>query len=299
MIELTAGKNLRLTLDPQNGAGVRTLVCLNGKGDWVPVLQPADPADSTASGSAMFPMVPFANRARGNVLQVGTATIRLSPNSADPLAIHGFGWQRPWDVVSQDAESCCLVLRADPGMPLRFEARIRVLVLGNEVEFSLDVTNPGSEPIPVGLGWHPYFPHLDRTTLRFRSDAFWLEGPDHLPTDPLHVPEELDFSASRAVPSSWRNNCYEGWPGRAVIVQPDLGYRLEIAAGPPLQHLMLYTPQSGVFALEPQSHLSGQTSVTRGGLLALPPDRTIASRLRFKVSPSFDDQVDNSGQAPS
>lgn len=283
MIELTASKTLRLSLDPQNGAAVRTFVCLNGKGDWVPVLQPADPADRTANGSAMFPMVPFANRARENVLQIGKASVHLSPNTADPLAIHGFGWQRAWEVVNLDAESCTLVLGSDPGMALSFEARIGVLLDMDEVEFLLDVTNPGPEPVPVGLGWHPYFPHLDRTTVRFDSDSFWLEGPDHLPTDPLRVPKELDFSASRKVPSSWRNNCYDGWPGHAVIVQPDLGYRLEMTADPPLQHLMLYTPQSGVFALEPQSHLSGRTWVTQDGLKALPPGSTLASRLRFKV----------------
>ena len=137
MIELTAGRTLRLTLGPQKGAAVRTFNFLNGKGDWVPVLQPADPADSTANGSAMFPMVPFANRARGNVLQIGAATFRLSPNSADPFAIHGFGWQCARDVVNHDTESCILVLSADPGMPLMFEARVGVHVDRDEVEFSL------------------------------------------------------------------------------------------------------------------------------------------------------------------
>ena len=122
-------------------------------------------------------MVPFANRARENVLQIGTTAIQLTPNSADPFAIHGFGWQRAWQVINQDAESCVLVLGADPELPLRFEARISVLLVGNEVEFSLDLTNPGHEPIPAGLGWHPYFPHLNRTTLGFSSDAFWLAGP--------------------------------------------------------------------------------------------------------------------------
>lgn len=299
MIELTASKTLCLKLDPQNGAAVRTFACLNGKEDWVPVLQPADPTDSTANGSAMFPMVPFANRARANLLQIGTTAIQLTPNSADPFAIHGFGWQRAWQVINQDAESCVLVLGADPELPLRFEARISVLLVGNEVEFSLDLTNPGHEPIPAGLGWHPYFPHLNRTTLGFSSDAFWLAGPDHLPTDHLRVPAELDFSTSRTVPSTWRNNCYEGWSGCAVITQPDLGYRLEMTAGPPLQHLMLYAPQSGVFALEPQSHVSGQTSVTSGGLLALAPGGVLASRLRFKVLPIFGDPAGDSVQAPS
>ena len=296
LMDLTGSESLRLTLDPQNGAAVRSFTCLNRKGDWVPVLQPADPADSTADGSAMFPMVPFANRVRGNVLRVGASTFRLTPNSADPLAIHGFGWRRAWEVVDRDAESCVLVLGADPEAPIQFAARIGVRLTGSEAEFSLDMSNPGPKPIPAGLGWHPYFPHLQRTTLSFGSDLFWLEGPDHLPTDHLRVPPELDFSTSRSVPSTWRNNCYQGWQGRAVIGQPDLGYRLEMTAGPPLRHLMFYAPQSGVFALEPQSHVSGLTSVTKGGVRALLPGGSFASRLRLRVSPTFNDLAGDPAQ---
>ncbi len=201
MIRLTASNHLRLTVDPRNGAAVRAFDFLNCEGNWVPVLQPADPSDCTANGSAMFPMVPFANRARGNVLRIGSTAVPLSPNTTDPLAIHGYGWQRVWRTKRHDADSCVLVLDADPAMPLCFEARIGVFVGQSEAEFTLDVTNPGSKPIPAGLGWHPYFPHLDRTALRFSCEAFWLEGPDHLPTDSLRVPTELDFSAFRRVPS--------------------------------------------------------------------------------------------------
>ena len=299
VIELADNGTLRLTLDPQNGAAVRAFDFLNGEGVWVPVLQPADAGDPTADGSAMFPMVPFANRARENVLRIGTAAIPLSPNTADPLAIHGFGWQRVWRVAKEDTRSCALILDVDPDLPLRFEARIEVLLGRDGTEFALETTNLAAEPIPAGLGWHPFFPHRNRTTLQFDSDRFWLEGPDHLPTDPLSVPPELDFSVSRAIPASWRNNCYEAWSGCAEIVQPDLGYRLEMSADAPLDHLMLYAPQSGVFALEPQSHVSGRTCVTEGGLMALPPGGTLASRLRLSVSPIFDDPTRHSGWAPS
>ena len=284
MIELAAG-GLCLRLDPQQGAAVRALdIRLPGQGR-VPVLQPADPGDATVRGSALFPMVPFANRARGNVLDLGERRISLTPNTEEPLAIHGFGWQSAWQVTRQEADRCSLYLAAAPGWPLRFESRIEIRLAPGAAEFHLGVTNPGPEAIPAGLGWHPYLPHRPGTDLQFRSERFWLAGPDHLPTDPLRVPPELDFAAPRPVPSTWRNNCYDGWSGQAVIRQPELGYRLEMCADAPLRHLMFYAPQSGVFALEPQSHLSGRTRVAADGLVALPPGATLAACMRLRVVP--------------
>lgn len=299
MITLVDGGPLRLTVDPQNGAAVWGFDYLNGSGVWVPVLQPADPDDRDAAGSAMFPMVPFANRARGNVLRSGTASIPLSPNTADPHAIHGFGWQHSWRMVKRDTGICRLELDVDPGMPLRFESSITITLVSGGAEFRLEMTNPNAHPIPAGLGWHPFFPHLAGTMLLFDSETFWLEGPDHLPTDSLCVPPELDFSVLRAVPATWHNNCYGGWSGYALIVQPDLGYRLEMSADPSLNHLMLYAPQTEVFALEPQSHVSGRTWVAEGGLLALPPGETLESWLRFSISPNLEVPASHSETEPS
>ena len=299
MIRLVGDETLRLTLDPRNGASVREFDFLNADGDWVPALQPTDPANPSADGAAMFPMVPFANRARGNFLGIGSARIHLSRNTAGPLAIHGFGWQRAWRVVQQDTCSCTLVVDVDRDMPLRFEARIAVKLDREGAEFALEVTNPNPEPIPAGLGWHPYFPQLPGTTLRFDCTTFWLQGPDDLPTFPLRVPPELDFSAARAVPDSWRDNCYEAWSGRAVIEQPDLGYRLEMSADPPLNHLMFYAPQTGVFALEPQSHVSGRTCVSEDGLVEIHPGGMLAARMRLGVIPVSIDPARRSEMPPS
>ncbi len=299
MIRLVGNGTLRLTLDPQHGASVRDFDFLNAKGDWVPVLRPTDPANPAVEGAAMFPMVPFANRARGNFLEIGSAKIHLLRNTADPLAIHGFGWQRAWCVVQQDTCSCTLVLDVGRDMPLRFEARITVKLDREGAEFTLEMTNPNPDPIPAGLGWHPYFPQSPRTTLQFDCETFWLQGPDDLPTFPLRVPPELDFAAARAVPESWRDNCYEAWSGHAVIEQPDLGYRLEMSADPPLNHLMFYAPQTGVFALEPQSHVSGRTCLGVGGLQEIHPGGTLAARMRLGVIPVSNDPVRRSETPPS
>ena len=150
-----------------------------------------------------------------------------------------------------------------------FEAELLATLAGPTATIGLSLTNRHNRPVPMGLGFHPYFPRRDRTTLRFCANYFWLEGPGHLPTDPLRTPRELDFTAPRLLPRTWRNNCYSGWDGSAEVAQPDLGYRLLMQSSPNLGELMFYVPlEGGRFALEPQSHTSGATSAGTGNSVA-------------------------------
>ncbi len=282
MIGLHHGDRLRLTIDPARGAGVRSLEWRGEAGSWVPVLQAPAPDNPEAAGSAMFPMVPFANRARGNALIIGDRRIDLAPNWRDPLAIHGWGWQRGWRVVTQGVDHCTLALDPDPALPVRFAAELTVALAGETADFGLAVTNPGHGPIPAGLGFHPWFPHLPGTGLCYSATHFWLEGPGTLPTEALRMPPELDHTTMRPVPGTWRDNCLSGWDGSARIDQPDLGYSLTMTAALPF--LMLHVPPSGPFALEPQSHLSGRTEVGEGGLATLDPGGRLEAVMRLRIA---------------
>ncbi len=149
--------------------------------------------------------------------------------------------------------------------------------------------NDAGHEIPAGLGAHPYFPRLPDTTIQFNASHFYLEGPDHLPTEAISLPPELDFSVAANLPTSWRNNAYGGWSGRATISQPTLGYQLSLLANEGLRELMFYTdPGLPRFALEPQSHTSGATlhSVTapQVGLSVLHPGQILAVSLSLSLS---------------
>lgn len=283
MIHIESAR-LRATIDDETGACVRGLDFLGRDQTWRPVLAAAKPEGGDAGASAMFVMFPFANRARDNVLRLAGREFNCEPNTADPLAIHGYAWQRRWAVETATESACRLRLEAhcDAQFPVAliqdFRLEASVLVV------SLTAHNTGASSLPVGCGWHPYFPHTAETELRFDAQSFWLEGPGHLPTEPLKVPPELSFATSRKVPATWRNNCYQDWSGTATVLQPSLGYSLEMQASPNLRHLLLYTPQSNVFALEPQSHVSGFTEVGENGLRSLDPDKTLEAEVTFHVA---------------
>lgn len=290
MIRLTS-ERLRMSLSPRQGAAVTAFEARVG-GTWQPVLAAPDGSASAPAAltGAMFVMVPFANRARDNTLAAGPVHHALRPNTAEPLALHGTGWERPWRVADAGPTHCGLTLSVGADYAFPFEAVFTVELDGDTARLALTVANPGESVIPAGLGFHPFFPRRADTLLRFGAATFWLEGPDHLPTDPVSIPAELDFSAGRPLPGSWRNNVYSGWDGRAAIVQPGLGYTCHLAASPALAELMLYTPpEADTFALEPQTHTSGATGRPpppgATGLTALAPGRTIEARLTMAVSP--------------
>lgn len=276
MIDLNSGA-LRATISTTDGGSI---VGLHGnvRGTWRPILQ-SDPTQGDtplALSSGLFTMLPFANRAAENLLWAADQSFDVLPNMPDPLALHGTGWERTWQVLDHAAQSLRLGLQIDASTyPFAFDAVLTFSLSETTLRLGCRVTNTDHRDIPAGIGFHPYFPRSSTTRLRFLAKRFWLEGPDHLPTSPISIPPELDFSQGAEVPETWRNNVYSGWSGQAEIQQPDLGYRLILEASETLRELMLYIPQNATrFALEPQSHTSGLTRTSD-----IPPDAVGLRRL--------------------
>jgi aldose 1-epimerase len=260
MLEL-ASSALSAHVRPDVGACLEAVEVVLPDGRRQPLLlapsrEAADAGD--ALQSAHFAMLPYVNRVRGNVLGVEGRQIPMPPNTSEPLALHGAGWQARWNVLSGDDSHCRMGMEAPPDYPFRFRASQAIHLAGASLRIELGVTNASEQAIPAGLGFHPYFPRDPDTRLRFRAAWFWLEGPGHLPTSAIRVPPELSFGEGAALPETWRANCYSGWDGLAVIDQPRLGYSVKMTGSDALRDLMFYTPPGeAFFALEPQSHTTG------------------------------------------
>ncbi len=244
-----------------------------------------------AKQSAHFLMLPYVNRVRGNEIRSKNLVFAMTPNTSEPLALHGVGWQTSWQVLEADADFCELGCIAPVDYPIQFRARQKLSLSNDALLIDVSITNTSNISIPVGAGFHPYFPRDDQTKLQFSADYFWLEGPGYMPTDCIRVPPELSFDTFRPLPDKWRANCYTGWSGNAVIEQPSLGYDLEMTASTNLPDLMFYTPPDlGFFALEPQSHTAGYVDTHKDGspataMLELAPGDTFAVWTQLKVTP--------------
>src|SRR4051812_19177198 len=115
MVRLQA-QSLVCELEPRLGG------CITGLWlDCVPILRVHPAAQlQSARQSSSYPLVPFSNRIAHATLQwQGTQHPLVRNNAPEPHAIHGVGWQRPWEVLEADEQFAMLAYehRADAAWP--------------------------------------------------------------------------------------------------------------------------------------------------------------------------------------
>ncbi len=252
----------------------------------IPILTPT-PTPGLASqiigAEACFPLVPFGNRIEHNSFQFDGRTHALEPNTADPLVLHGDGWRQRWTILLHESHRIIFRYRHETA-PFAYEATQAITLEDSGLTLSLAVTNKAADPLPHGLGFHPYFPRTQQTRLFARAAYCWTERENHLPGIAIPLPEDLDFSAGAPLPDRWLNNAFDGWDGHARIEWPENGLALSIEADKGLSHFVLYSPSAsdGYFCFEPMSHRpNGHHDPLGGGLVPLAPDAQLSRHIRL------------------
>lgn len=237
----------------------------------------------------VYPLVPYSNRIGQARLIVGDQTFSLRPNfMQEPHAIHGFGWQRAWQVVKRTADSAELHLSHAPDVdwPFACEATQVVRLAANALQLGLIVKNTDRRPTPAGLGFHPFFPLTVDTHLQSDWKGMWKMGADSLPTEHGPVPPDADFSQLRPV-SSWKvDHCFTGWGRRAVLDYPT--HRLQLDASEACRQIVVFAPNDGrnFIALEPVTHINNAFALAAKGV-ADTGMRMLAAGESFEISMSI------------
>lgn len=222
------------------------------------------PGTESPNRFGCWPLVPFANRAFGAVIDDGEQRVALPVNDpAMGAAIHGFGWQSAWQIAERtDTEVTLMHRRAGAGDPYSYASSLRIGLGEQGVSFTLSVTNEGDAVLPVGLGLHPWFPAAPDTRLTISALGALALGPGYIAKglDPWHGGGP--FAAGRTVLSAAElAHSIVGWRGEAVLETPSRGLALTLDASPNLRHPVLWTPPgAGFVCLEPQSHGIGAPS---------------------------------------
>jgi aldose 1-epimerase len=125
--------------------------------------------------------VPWAGRVGGGAFTWHGEQVRLQRNDP-PHALHGIGLFRPWQVTARSADAVELSLVID--WQLGGLVRQRIEAGDEHVRCEIEVV--ADQPMPVVVGWHPWFRKPDRASLRF--DAMYERGPDYLPTGAMLQP---------------------------------------------------------------------------------------------------------------
>lgn len=291
--------DLSLGLLPELGGSVSFFRAKRGN-RWINLMRPLSGPIHDYRGptdTAMFPMVPYANRIGDNRFTFKGRTYVVAPNlEGERLNLHGTGWQSKWMIARADATSVELVLdHIASANPYSYSAVERFVLTPERLDVTLKITNRGERAMPFGFGFHPWWIRDPSVTIRFCAQHFWLEGPGHLPTDRITLPPELDFSTARSLPQTWRNNCYSGWDGYAEILFHGSSVGLRIEADAAFQHLMLYCdPSKPTFCLEPQTHAAGALNrpgddAQSLGLVILEPGETTMGTVGFTPFASYGD----------
>lgn len=273
---------------------------------------------SFAVGGAI--LAPYANRVRGRALAqsreieaaVDGQFVRLPRNwggrapGAAQYAMHGLILNAPvaWTQPSEDRVTGRLAAGDFGGRWLsRAELEFEWRLARGALVLTVGVHNVGDAPLPVGLGWHPYFaiPSGQRGQARLRLPAARrVEVDDYdqvLPTGRLlpTAGSAFDFNAAegRALGDLYLDDCFTDLTRAddavAELVDPAAGLGLRIATPTPqVKAVQVYaSPAEGFVAIEPQFNLADPFGEvwppgTDTGMARLPPGEHLAYEVRVE-----------------
>jgi galactose mutarotase-like enzyme len=259
-------------------------------------------------------LVPYANRIRGKLLEkdrlletnIAGKTVRLPANwkgknpGAEVHAMHGLilGQAMGAPVLEATPTAARATVSWDAGdfgghWPSRTALSISCELTATGFSFSVKSKNTGTELLPVGAGWHPYFvfPSGDRQQARLRIPASrraLVDNYDNVfPTGQLAdvAGTPYDFSGPTGAPLGklFLDDCFvnlnKDARNRTVseITDPAAKYGIRvIGASPEITAIQVYAPVDKAFvAFEPQFNWADPYSaIWKGaatGMVALKP----------------------------
>jgi aldose 1-epimerase len=278
----------RLRLAPHLGGSVAAWEWKR-ENDWLPLLRPWDGTTRDLYATACFPLVPWSNRITGGGFEFDGKFHSIRPNrTGEAYPIHGDGWLQEWRIGEHGGDHALLELESHrfDGNPYDYRAEQRFSLLPDGLAIELAVTHLGDEPLPYGLGLHPYFVRNAATRLRARTDGVWLSGDDPIPVEhSTSFPPTWDYNQPAPLDGPMIDNCFTGWDGKAVIQYPDRGWTVTMTMADPKGYSLMYRPPGfDYFCYEPITqpidafHMPGMP-----GLRVLAKGESMVLRAEFTV----------------
>jgi len=207
--------------------------------------------------------------------------------------VHGVGWAKRW-TVQESARHCATLSylhAADPHWPYAHACSLMVTLGPRSARFELVLQNLSDEPMPAGLGFHPYLMLEGDSLLRFSAKAVWDQDLAGVPCRriPVAGDQRFDFGAPRRVEAVELNHCFAQWAGVADLRRPQHALTVRVTADSALVHLVAYRPTGQPWiCIEPVSHATGAFSLDRlrgraHGLRWLAPRRSMRACMEIRV----------------
>lgn len=287
-----ASENLSLVLAPGVGGCIARFDYDAGRGGKIPLLRGVDGEPESVLDAASFPLVPYCNRIRGGAFRFRHRNVTLARNMPpDPSPLHGQGWLSRWEMLRSNSREAELRFDHAAGeWPWHYEALQHFTLDPNGLTVALTCRNLSDEPMPCGLGQHPYFPCTSETRLDTGVTSAWTIDEEVLPVHQVPAEGRYDLR-NRRVCCQGLDNGFGGWSGRARMEDPALPFAIEMSS-PEARFFQLYSPrEGGLFVAEPVTHANAALNEAEArwvklGLRVLEPGESMALTMRLELLPA-------------
>ena len=288
VLRLTAGP-LALEVSPSIGGAISAFDW-SGEGRGRSILRKCHNSPEKALDACSFPLVPYVNRIRGGHFAFRGREVRLAPNMpGDPSPLHGQAWLGRWNVEEQSDTSADLSFHHPAGeWPWDYEARQVFELDEGGLSVELSCRNAGTEPMPCGLGQHPYFDCGAETEIDTSVTHAWTIDEHVLPVEKVVADGRYDLR-ERRVCGQDLDNGFGGWNGEARLSDPDWPYDVTLSS-PQATFFQLYSPASGgICVAEPVTHANAALNEPESkwaelGIRVLEPGETMRLDMRLDVT---------------
>lgn len=253
LIRLVSGP-LELVLAPGVGGSIARFD-VAAADEKLSIFRGSDGVPESILDAASFPLIPYCNRIRDGRFTFRGRKVTLPTNMKnDPSPLHGQGWLSPWQPVHVSESGCELVFRHAPGdWPWAYEARQRFDLDPQGFTVGLVCRNLSPDPMPCGLGQHPYFPCTSETVIDTHVTHSWTIDEKVLPVEKVPATGRYDLK-DRQVCGQDLDNGFGGWGQLCRIHTPGSPFRIEFSSTD-VDFFQLYSPKDGeLFVAEPVSH---------------------------------------------
>ncbi|XQW84626.1 aldose 1-epimerase [Thalassotalea piscium] len=252
--------------------------------------------DSTQAKAVLdtcnFPLVPYSNRIKKGSFPWQGQLIKLPLNfSPETGTIHGHGWEKNWQIVSQTAEKLVIEYnyQADE-WPFDYHAEQVFELTETGLINTLSIKNLSDKPMPTGLGFHPYFFRTPLCKMSVDAEKMWAVDSECLPTQLVDIPEGLNDKTGRVVNSLAIDNCLTGFKKHACITWPEWQVKTEIIASSACDFVVVYSPENENFVcIEPVTHCTDAfnmqaNNIENTGTVSLPGHETMTISMALHTS---------------
>jgi aldose 1-epimerase len=237
---------------------------------------PADPEEHLRDrffwGS--YVMAPWCGRIDTGPVTVGSRVVDLDSNFPDGTAIHGQVHTQPWE---QRPDGTLHIEGGGDGWPWNYEVGLRITVQEPTVHIDLQLINRSSDPMPAGLGIHPWFRRPVRVAIR---GAAFHSPNTATPPQPERVLGHFDLRRIGQMADDLDATWTDLADPPVELVWPDAEVRATMRANPPAPYVVAASPSSvDAIAVEPETHApQGLRRLLRGepgGLTMLKPGQSL------------------------